>query len=82
MRIQEPLMEPISSTFLTFGVILLMASWVQLLINSFKADYSWGLTTLFLPPLSYIYGFFAWEKSAAAIVMAAIGWVLVFLGLN
>ena len=48
-------MDPISVVFITFGVILIAAGWIQLLITSFKEDYTWGLTTLFLPPLSYIY---------------------------
>lgn len=70
-------MEPISAAFVTFGVVLLLASWIQLLFTSFDDDYTWGLTALFVPPLAYLYGFFSWEKAKASILMAAIGWVLI-----
>ncbi|TQV72674.1 hypothetical protein FKG94_18470 [Exilibacterium tricleocarpae] len=75
-------MEPLSATFWVFGVILLAASWVLLLIESFKEDYAWGLSTLFLPPLSYLYALFVWEKTREAILLAVVGWVLVFLSLG
>ncbi len=74
-------MDPITAVFVTFGVIITVAGWVQLLITSFKDDYTWGLTTLFLPPLSYLYCFFSWEKAKDAVIMTAIGWGLVVLGL-
>ena len=74
-------MDSVSATILTFGLVLLLASWVQLLFVSFKEDFSWGLSTLFLPPLSYLYGLFALEKCKAAIFMAIIGCVLVFVAL-
>ena len=72
-------MDPLSASLLTFGVILLFASWVILLINSFKQDYSWGLATLFLPPLSYLYAAFTWQKSKDSLIIAGIGLVLIFL---
>lgn len=74
-------MEPLSASFITFGVLILLISWVNLLILSFKEDYSWGLSTLFLPPLSYLYGLFALEKAGASIGLAIIGFGLIFLGL-
>jgi len=74
-------MDPLSASFMTFGVLLLIISWVYLLITSFKEDYTWGLTTLFLPPLSYLYGLFSIEKAGASLLLAAIGIVLIFLGL-
>lgn len=74
-------MDPLSASFLTFGVILLFASWVILLIDSFKQDYSWGLTTLFLPPLSYVYAAFTWQKSKDTLIFAGIGWLLILLSL-
>lgn len=74
-------MEPLSASFITFGVLLLIISWVNLLILSFKADFSWGLSTLFLPPLSYLYSLFALEKAGASVGLAIIGLVLIFLGL-
>lgn len=74
-------MEPMSAVFMTFGVILIVAGWVQLLITSFGEDFSWGLTTLFLPPFSYIYSCFAFEKAKGALTLTGIGWVLVLLSL-
>jgi len=72
-------MEPTSATLITFGVILLFGSWLLMLKESFDEDFTWGLTTLFVPPLSYFYGFFAWEKAKEAILMSLLGWVLIFL---
>ncbi len=74
-------MDPITAVFITFGVIMIVAGWVQLLITSFGEDYAWGLSTLFLPPLSYIYSFFSWEKAKGAMGLTLIGWALVLFGL-
>ena len=74
-------MEPLSAVFMTFGVILLIVSWIYLLILSFKDDFTWGLTTLFLPPLSYFYSLFAMKKAGESLVLAGIGIVLIFFGL-
>ena len=74
-------MDSLSATMMTFGVVLLLASWVQLLFVSFKDDFTWGLSTLFVPPLSYLYGLFTLEKSGAAMFMAILGWILVFFAL-
>lgn len=71
-------MEATSATLMTFGVILLLASWVQLLIVSFKEDYTWGLTTVFLPPLSYFYSLFALNKAGSAVGLSFLGMVLIF----
>ena len=72
-------MDPLSAAFMTFGVICLLSSWVLLLSVSFKDDFAWGMTTIFLPPLSYLYGFFNLDKAASSLVLALIGWALVFL---
>lgn len=74
-------MDPLSASFVTFGVLCLLISWFYLLIVSFKNDYSWGLTTLFAPPLSYLYSFWALEKAGAAVGFAFLGCILIFLGL-
>ncbi|MBU2983906.1 hypothetical protein KO528_00960 [Saccharophagus degradans] len=74
-------MEATSATLLTFGVILLLASWVQLLIVSFKEDYTWGLATIFLPPLSYFYSLFALNKAGSALGLSILGMVLIFFAL-
>lgn len=75
-------METVSATMMTFGIVLLLASWIQLLFVSFKDDFSWGLSTLFVPPLSYVYGLFTLEKSGAALFMAVLGWILVFFAIS
>ena len=72
-------MEATSAAMMTFGVAALFASWVILLIESWKDDYAWGLCTLLLPPLSYLYGLFRLDKAGPALAVAAIGWVLLFL---
>ena len=69
-------MEATSAAMMTFGVAALLASWVILLIESWKDDYAWGLCTLLLPPLSYLYGFLRLDKAGSALAVAAIGWVL------
>ncbi len=74
-------MDPISATAMTFGVSLLLISWVYLLIISFESDFNWGLVTLFLPAISYIYALFAWKKTQATIWSAALGWVLILFAL-
>jgi len=74
-------MDSVSATLMTFGVVLLLASWIQLLFVAFKDDFSWGLSTVFVPPLAYIYGLFALEKCTASIVMAILGCGLIFFAL-
>lgn len=74
-------MDSVSATMMTFGVVLLIGSWIQLMFISFKDDFSWGLSTLFVPPLSYLYGIFSWQKSQAAILMSVLGWILILAAL-
>lgn len=71
-------MEPTSAILATFGVILLVGSWIQLLIASFKEDFTWGLTSIFIPPLAYLYGLRAWDKAGDALIMAGIAIALLF----
>lgn len=66
-------MDPISATLLTFGAILIIASWIQLLFISFKVDYSWGLSSLFVPPLSYLYCCFHIKSTQSVLVLAGLG---------
>ena len=70
-------MEPIAAASLSFGVVILFASWVQLIITSFREDYNWGLTSLFLPPLSYLYSVLSWDKAREPVLMAALGLALI-----
>ena len=74
-------MEPTIAALSTFGVICLIASWVLMLITSFKEDFTWGLVTLFLPPLSYLYGLFSLEKAGGALFFAIVGMALILIGL-
>ncbi len=78
---EDYLMDPVSAVLVTFGAIMILAGWVQLLFTSFEDDYTWGLTTVFLPVLSYIYCFFSWEKAKGAMGLTIIGWILVVFGI-
>ena len=75
-------MEASSATLVTFGAAALLASWVILLIESWKEDYAWGLCTLLLPPLSYLYGLFRLDKAGQALLLAIVGWLLIYFGLG
>ena len=66
-------MDPISAILLTLGAAFLFGSWVLLLVTSWNEDYSWGLCTTLLPPLSYLYALFRLDKAADALIVAAIG---------
>ncbi len=72
-------MEAASASLLTFGIAALLASWVLLLIASWKEDYAWGLCTLILPPFAYLYGLFRLDKAGQAILLAVIGLVLIWV---
>lgn len=72
-------MEPTSAALLTFGLAILWASWIMLVISSFKEDFTWGLCSIFLPPAAYFYGLFNWAKAKDAILFAVLGLILVIL---
>ena len=72
-------MDAITASMLTFGAVALLASWVLLLIESWKEDYAWGLCTLFLAPLSYPYGLARVDTAGQALLLAAVGWILIWL---
>ena len=72
-------MDAGSATFLTYGAAILLTSWILLLITAWKEDYSWGLCTLFLPPLSYLYALTRLDKAGEAILVAVVGWIFIFL---
>ncbi|EEB76896.1 MAG: hypothetical protein P8L70_03520 [Halioglobus sp.] len=74
-------MDAGSATFLTYGAAILLTSWVLLLVTAWKEDYAWGLCTLFLPPLSYLYALTRLDKAGEAIVVAVVGWVFIFLAI-
>ncbi len=75
-------MDASSAALLTFGVATLAVSWILLMITSWREDYSWGLCTLFLPPLSYLYSLARLDKAGDAIVVAVLGWVLIWFGIG
>lgn len=74
-------MEPISSLLVFFGAATLLISWVYMIIISFKTDYAWGFMSLFMPPLSYLYGMFNLGKTWEVIGLALLGSVLLLAGL-
>ena len=74
-------MEPTSALLMTFGAAALLGSWVLLLIESSREDFTWGLCSLLLPPVSYLYGIFRLDKAGEAMLLAVVGWVLVFLAM-
>jgi hypothetical protein len=74
-------MEPISSVLVFFGAATLLVSWVYMIIISFKADYAWGFMSVFLPPLSYLYGLFNLGKTWEVLALAFVGSVLLLTGL-
>ena len=74
------IMDPLTIILIFFGVILLIASWFQLLITAFNEEFTWGLCALFLPPIAYLYGLTKWNLAGDSIKMVIIGWALVGLG--
>ena len=72
-------MEAAAATMYTYGAALLLASWVLLIIAAWKEDYAWGLCSIFLPPLAYLYGLARLDKAGEAILVALLGWVCIFI---
>lgn len=72
-------MEAANATLLTFGVATLLASWVLMLIVAWREDYAWGLCALLLPPFAYLYGLSRLDKAGQALLVALVGWVLIWL---
>ena len=72
-------MDAATASLTTLGVASLLVSYILMMIASWKEDYAWGLCTLFLPPLSYLYGLFRLDKAGEALGLAVVGWLLVFL---
>ena len=73
-------MEASDALLMTLGAATLLTSWVLLLIVSWEDDYAWGLFSLLLPPVGYFYGFFRLDKAGQVLLVAGLGWLLVFLG--
>jgi len=75
-------MEATSAYLLTLGAASLLTSWVLLLIVSWKEDYAWGLCSLFLPPLSYLYALARLDKAGESLLVAVVGWVFIWLAIG
>jgi hypothetical protein len=72
-------MDAGTATLVTYGAAALLTSWVLLLIVSWKEDYAWGLCTLLLPPLSYLYALFRLDKAGQALLVALAGWIMIWM---
>ncbi|MEE4279762.1 MAG: hypothetical protein V2I82_14950 [Halieaceae bacterium] len=72
-------MEPTSAVLMTFGIATLLVSWILLLIAAWKDDYAWGIFATLLPPIAYMYAFFRLEKAGQSLIVAAVGWLFIFL---
>ena len=74
-------MDSGSAVLLTFGLATLFVSWILLLIVAWKEDYAWGLFTLLLPPLAYLYGLFRLDKAGQSMLVAAAGLIMIWAAL-
>ncbi len=72
-------MEATSAVLMTFGLAILLVSWILLLIAAFQEDYAWGIFAVLLPPLAYIYGLFRMDKAGQAIGVAIVGWLFLWM---
>lgn len=78
----ENTVDSVSAAMTTFGLATLLVSWILLMIVSWKEDYAWGLVTLLLPPLSYLYSLGRLDKAGQALLISVVGWVLLIGGLS
>ena len=74
-------MEAYSAYLMFLGVSCLLISWGLLLITAWKEDYGWWMFSLLLPPVGYGYALFRLDAAKETLLLAAIGWLLVILGL-
>lgn len=77
---RENQMDASSALLITLGAAALLVSWILLLVVSWKDDYAWGLFSLLLPPAGYTYGLFRLDKASQSILLAVLGWTLIYLG--
>ena len=75
-------MPPVHAFFFFTGIVALILSWLLLLIYSSREDFAWGLFTVLVPPLSYLYGLFRWDKAKDPILLAVVGCVLVWIAVG
>ena len=74
-------MEAYSAYLMFLGVSCLLVSWGLLLITAWQEDYVWGMFSLLLPPVGYGYALFRLDAAKETLLLAAIGWIFVILGL-
>ena len=74
-------MDQVPVILVFMGVAVMALSWIYMIIVAFKDDYSWGLCSVFLPPVGYFYGLFSWSKSWEFELMAVIGFLMTASGL-
>ena len=72
-------MEASSSFLMTLGAACLLVSWVLLMITSWRAEFTWGMVSLLLPPVSYCYALFRLDQAGSSVAFAALGWLLILL---
>lgn len=73
-------MDASSALLMTLGTATLLTSWVLLLVVSWREDYAWALFSTLLPPVGYFYCLFRLDKAGQTLMVAIIGWILIFLG--
>ena len=74
-------MEPVAAILMTAAMVSLCGSWLLLLFKSANEDFTWGLCTLFLPPLSYLYCLWRLEETKDALALAVAGVLMAGLSL-
>lgn len=75
-------MDAFSTTLMFFSITLLIASWIMLIFAATGSeDFTWGLFSVFLPPLAYLYGLYRWELAGDSIKAAMLGFGLLFFAL-
>ncbi|MEM1110918.1 MAG: hypothetical protein AAGI11_03325 [Pseudomonadota bacterium] len=72
-------MEATNAALMTFGLATLLVSWVLMIIVAWREDYAWGLCTVLLPPLSYLYALTRLDKAGQPLLVALVGWSMIFL---
>lgn len=71
-------MDATTATLMTFGLAALLTSWIVMIIVAWQEDYAWGLCSVLLPPLAYLYGLFRLDKAGQSLLLAVVGLVLLF----
>ena len=72
-------MDACSTTLTFFALTLLVASWIMLIFAATSDDFTWGLFSVFLPPLAYFYGLYKWELAGDSIKAAMLGFAVLII---